>query len=143
MRHKALTAPISEHLRAKPAWGPVRELGSLPCPVVLVVDDSEPIRRSLKRALNKRGWAVLEAADPIEAAVLLMEADRIDVIVTDWEMPHGGGEAVIKGAGDTPVFIHSAASGFPLESLQRVQGVFQKPSTDFDHLDFRLREVLK
>lgn len=123
------------------AWSPVRELG-FPCPIVLVVDDSEIIRRTLKRILDAKGWAVLEAADPVEAAVLMMEAERIDVILSDWEMPHGGGAAVLRGAGDTPVLLHSGAPSFPLDAVQKARGIITKPA-DADELDFRLREVLQ
>lgn len=59
---------------------------------VLVIDDEPLIARSLARMLRGAGYAVLTAGSPVEAAPLYAQAD---VVVTDWDMPEGGGARVI------------------------------------------------
>ena len=57
-------------------------------PRVLVIDDDEPLRSVLCRALERVGYEALEAADGQAALeVLRLQEDRVDVIVTDIVMP--------------------------------------------------------
>jgi chemosensory pili system protein ChpA (sensor histidine kinase/response regulator) len=58
--------------------------------VALVVDDSLSVRKVLGRTLNRHGWATLEARDGVEALDRL-DFERVDVIVTDIEMPRMDG----------------------------------------------------
>jgi two-component system, cell cycle response regulator len=53
---------------------------------VLVVDDSEVTRAILARTLRAAGFAVIEAKDGLEGAVLALR-ERPSVVVTDLEMP--------------------------------------------------------
>ncbi len=56
--------------------------------VILVVDD-EPLLRCFVRAiLEDIGYAVKEAAN-VHDALVLLDADGIDVVLTDIEMPGG------------------------------------------------------
>jgi two-component system chemotaxis response regulator CheY len=52
---------------------------------VLIVDDSPSIRRRVRAALEAGGHAVLEAADGATALVLL-ELNRADLVITDMNM---------------------------------------------------------
>ena len=53
-------------------------------PRVLVIDDEEPLRSLLCRALERAGYDALEAADGRAALeVLRLQDGRVDVIVTD------------------------------------------------------------
>jgi CheY-like chemotaxis protein len=63
---------------------------------VLIVDDEPGIRRAFSRCLRALGWTVTEAEDPDAAASLY---GGVDVVLTDWDMPAGGGERVLREAG--------------------------------------------
>jgi DNA-binding NtrC family response regulator len=62
---------------------------------VLVVDDEDLVRNSVRRALASRGWDVEEARNGTEA---LAHAGRQDLaaLVCDLKMPDMRGEEVIK-----------------------------------------------
>ena len=68
-----------------------------PAPLVLVCDDTEPIRRLVRINLELAGFAVEEAADGHEAMARLIDPDlpRPAVIVLDSEMaPYDGWWAI-------------------------------------------------
>jgi DNA-binding NtrC family response regulator len=58
---------------------------------LLIVDDEEPIHRSLERTLRKEPYALLHAHDAAEAWLLLRQHPEIDLVVCDHYMPgtHG------------------------------------------------------
>jgi len=62
---------------------------------ILVVDDDEDVVRFLTRLLQRAGYTVLTAADPLQA---VMQADREapDLILTDITMPAGGGFSFLE-----------------------------------------------
>ena len=54
---------------------------------LLLVDDSELVRKGLRRVLqSKPGWEVCEASDG-ESAVEMFKAQSPDVIIMDFQMP--------------------------------------------------------
>ena len=55
---------------------------------ILSVDDSEPIRRFIKTAVDVLGFEFLEAIDG-QAALQLLEEEggKVDLILLDWNMP--------------------------------------------------------
>jgi CheY-like chemotaxis protein len=57
---------------------------------VLVVDDEPIVRRVSRRMLEHAGYEVHEAADVPEAIALLAERGRVDVVVSDLQMPADG-----------------------------------------------------
>jgi two-component system chemotaxis response regulator CheY len=61
---------------------------------ILVIDDEEPIRRLLTRALALEGHEVLEASDGREA-LRLHRAGPADLVITDILMPEQDGLEVI------------------------------------------------
>jgi len=66
---------------------------------VLLVDDHPVVRTGYRRLLEEAGdIAVLGEAATAEAAYALLQPDRPDVVVTDLEMPGGGGLALIRRA---------------------------------------------
>jgi len=62
---------------------------------VLIVDDEEGIRKSLRMILSYEGYEVLEAADSEEALSLLEEVARIDVVLLDVKLPGRSGLDVL------------------------------------------------
>ncbi len=63
---------------------------------VLVVDDEEHVRRSVRFALEAHGYTVLLAADGTDAlASFARNADRVAIVLTDLMMPYMDGVALI------------------------------------------------
>lgn len=68
---------------------------------VLVADDSEPVRLLLAAMLESLGYEVIEAQDGNEAYARAL-AERIQMVVSDWQMPGLDGLALcrkLRGAG--------------------------------------------
>ncbi|MCB0192794.1 MAG: ABC transporter substrate-binding protein [Anaerolineae bacterium] len=59
---------------------------------ILLVEDSNFVRRSARKGLNELGFKnVVEAEDGNDAIERLQQEDHIDVIVSDWNMPNKDG----------------------------------------------------
>ena len=78
---------------------------------ILIVDDDHLVARSVARILKREGFDVMIAIDPVEASAYYGVAD---VVVSDWEMPNGGGARVLKES-PIPVVIHSAVADLRAE----------------------------
>ena len=70
-------------------------------PVILVVDDEEPVRRVLLRLLQREGYAVLGAGSAEEARAILEEQD-IALVMTDMNMSGESGMGLVKWASGRP-----------------------------------------
>jgi two-component system chemotaxis response regulator CheY len=63
---------------------------------VLVVDDSGTMRKIVVRALNHVGFSdTVEAGDGAEA-LTVFQANQIDLVLTDWNMPNKSGLDLTK-----------------------------------------------
>jgi two-component system response regulator AtoC len=62
---------------------------------VLVVDDEDPLRRMLEILLRREGFTVLQA-DSGEAAIVVLEREDVDVVLSDVRMPGMGGLALVR-----------------------------------------------
>jgi two-component system chemotaxis response regulator CheY len=62
---------------------------------LLIVDDSTSLRTTLRLALTRAGYDVLEAADGVEALAVLGKAPKVHLIVCDLDMPHMDGLAFV------------------------------------------------
>jgi two-component system KDP operon response regulator KdpE len=60
---------------------------------VLVVDDEAPVRRTLERALGRKGHTVVVASSG-EAACSVLTAQTVDVILLDLRMPTMSGQTL-------------------------------------------------
>lgn len=85
-------------------------------PRVLIVDDDAPTRRALARLLRGEGWLADTAADPDEAINYLCErviaGDGPLVVLSDWDMPNGGGARVLAES-PVPVVIYTGNPDAP------------------------------
>ena len=77
--------------RATPAS--VRSIGGA---TILVVEDSDGLRKLAKRLLEHQGYSVLVAANAEEAVRLFAEHAAIDVLLTDVVMPGASGPELTK-----------------------------------------------
>lgn len=63
---------------------------------VLVVDDFSTMRRIIKNTLRQLGFENVVEADDGESAVRKLESERIDFIISDWNMPKMSGLELLK-----------------------------------------------
>jgi two-component system chemotaxis response regulator CheY len=64
--------------------------------VIITVDDSSTMRRIIKNTLNKIGFPnVLEAEHGLEGLEVLAK-NKVDLIITDWNMPEMDGLTFVK-----------------------------------------------
>lgn len=63
---------------------------------IITVDDSSTMRRIIKNTLMKIGFSnILEAGHGIEALEVLAK-NKVDLIITDWNMPEMDGLTFVK-----------------------------------------------
>lgn len=63
---------------------------------VLVVDDSSSIRTVLKATLTRGGFLAEEASDVTRAIMKIASLDKLDLVVTDLNMPGLSGVELIR-----------------------------------------------
>jgi DNA-binding response OmpR family regulator len=68
-----------------------------PAARILIVDDEAPIRMTLERLLQRRGYAVL-AADSGEQALALLDQHTFDLLILDLKLPGISGLDVAQRA---------------------------------------------
>jgi len=82
---------------------------------ILVVDDSDTIRRLTRASLQVHGYEMHEARDAA-AAIALAEEHAMDVFVVDFQMPGMNGIDLVRslrrmpGYEQTPIFVVSSQS---------------------------------
>jgi len=102
-------------------------------PRVLHADDVDVVRTFLSRGLVRLGYEVTSVGD-VGSALPLMAAGNFDVVITDHDMPGGGGLALVKALHDAQfagrIFVLSGA----LPAIDRaeylklgVDGIAAKP----------------
>ena len=63
---------------------------------ILIVDDSSSLRTVVKLALTRAGYEVLEAADGLEGLAQLDKVARVNLIVSDVNMPRMDGITFLR-----------------------------------------------
>lgn len=85
-----LYLPLTTALPAHSNTAPEADDSARGTETILVVEDEEPVRQTVRRALRHYGYKVLEAEDGIAAEALWREeSEKVDLILTDLVMPHG------------------------------------------------------
>ena len=102
--------------------------------VVLIVEDEPAVRTLARRMLERSGFHVLTAADGAEALVILdREGEKVQVVVSDLEMPRMGGLELfecLRGRGMRVPFI--LASGY--QSVSGLHEVSERWKEDLAQL---------
>jgi CheY-like chemotaxis protein len=97
--------------------------------IALVADDSSLVRDVIAQALRAHGLQVLLASDGEEALALLASHARVDIVVTDIDMPHLDGLALVRAlrgraaSKDLPVVAISMRGGEPERRAALAAGV--------------------
>jgi two-component system chemotaxis response regulator CheY len=97
---------------------------------VLVVDDSGTMRKIVVRALNHVGFTdTVEAGDGAEA-LSVFQANQIDLVLTDWNMPNKSGLDLTKDiralGSKVPIFMITTEA-----EKERVVEAIQSGVTDY------------
>jgi CheY-like chemotaxis protein len=70
-----------------------QEPRSFASPTILVVDDDPDIRSLTRTFLEHEGYHVYTSGDADRAAKIFRRAPKIDLLITDYSMPHRSGIA--------------------------------------------------
>lgn len=116
---------------------------------VLLVEDQDLVRKLAKRALQKKGYTVIEAENGRDAIPLFEQAqEQIDLLLTDVVMPHMNGNELYRKLNETkPGLKVLYMSGYAEEAiahhgvLDRNTNFIQKPFRPAD-LTGMIRKVL-
>lgn len=110
---------------------------------VLVVDDSSAIRGLLTIGLRANGLNVIGASNGKSALdILQKEANKIDLVITDFHMPEMNGDALCHnirndlGYRDLPIIFMSS-----IEEKEQILKMFRAGASDFIAKPFSLDEV--
>jgi DNA-binding NtrC family response regulator len=114
---------------------------------ILVVDDSAPTLEVLQRSLAAEGYQVLTASD-VATAVTLLDATKVDLVITDFKMPKVSGMDLVRHVRenfrDTEVMM---ITGYPsiegaVQAIKTgAEEYLSKPFTD-EELSSAVRRVL-
>jgi PAS domain S-box-containing protein len=128
-----LLIPVAQRAAEAPAakTGPA---GPAAPATVLVVDDEAIVRHSLRRALTKFGYRVLEAGDGPSALAELQSADPpVSLVILDLVLPGGGAGILELLRAIRPDLKVIVSSGYSPEAatvkdlVRRVEGFLPKP----------------
>lgn len=85
---------------------------------IMIVDDSATMRMSLKASLEMSGFKVETADDGVQALTSLKRMGKVDLIITDINMPNMGGLEFIKTVRGLPGFRFLPILALTTESQQ-------------------------
>ena len=113
---------------------------------ILVVEDDDQLRRSVKRILEAAGYQIVTAADGLEALEALRQTTGVRLVFSDLVMPRLGGRALYDAArreGHTTPFLFASGYSDPdrAASLDPSVPLLHKPWTEEDLLG-RIRAIL-
>ena len=115
---------------------------------ILFVDDEEVIRKALSRELKLEGYSVTPAANGNEA-IMLLENNSYDIVITDLMMPDTDGLAVLRAAKQlAPITSVIILTGYgdlrtAITALRLGADDFTLKPCDIEELLFRIRRCLK
>lgn len=113
---------------------------------ILSVDDSASIRQMVAFTLNSAGYDVIEAADGQEG-LEMAQAQEVDLVLTDQNMPHMDGLTLIKSLrglptySKVPILMLTTESGDAIKAQGRAAGATGWLVKPFDPQ--KLLEVVK
>lgn len=115
---------------------------------ILVVEDDRNQRKLIEAALTRSGYRVQTAEDGNQA-LLLMDSEQIDLVITDIMMPNMDGfeltEAVRGARMNIPILVITAREGFPDKERGFELGVddYMVKPIDIGELVLRVKALLR
>jgi len=107
---------------------------------VLVVDDEQSLRKVLAATLSREGYQV-EVAEDGEEALIVLERDGADVIVTDLVMPKMDGlsllRRVVQKHPDVPVIVVTAHGKIDSAVEAMKAGAFDFVTKPFENAELK------
>ncbi|HQO67008.1 MAG TPA: response regulator [Spirochaetales bacterium] len=108
---------------------------------ILIVEDEDAIRLTLRDFLRKKGFDALVASDGVGAIKILLDSN-VDLMLTDYRMDLLGGDYWIKFLKKyCPELKVIITSGFLRPDFEIPYEVIYKPF-DYSALEKRVREIL-
>lgn len=105
----------------------------------LIVDDDDIVLKTTARRLKKY-WDIITAPGVLEA-IERMRAGDVAVILTDWNMPYGGGEAVCHEARALGIPVVCRSGGGRQKGMELANSFIPKPC-DLELIDRALCEAI-
>jgi DNA-binding NtrC family response regulator len=99
---------------------------------ILIVEDEALIRSSLKRLLERHGYAISEAGSVADACERY-SLDEFDLVISDVRLPGEPGTSLIEKAKPTPVLIMTSFGSMKAAVEAMKQGAVDYISKPFDH----------
>jgi diguanylate cyclase (GGDEF)-like protein len=115
---------------------------------ILIVDDEQDIRSSLKDFLKENQFNVFTAENG-QVALEIIEKENIDVVMSDLVMPRMDGIALTRAVHemgfDTPIIIMTAYASIEnaVESIKAGAAEFVSKPFNFNHTLFIIKKVLE
>ncbi|MGQ9720139.1 MAG: response regulator [Candidatus Jordarchaeum sp.] len=69
---------------------------------ILIVDDFATMRKIIRNILRQRGFTKIVEADDGTTALSILRKEKIDLIISDWNMPQMPGIELLKTVRTTP-----------------------------------------
>lgn len=99
---------------------------------ILIVEDEEVIRTSLRKLLERNGFLVSEATS-VKAAQEAFNLNSFDLVISDLRLPGSAGTDLIKASGTVPVIIMTSYASLRSAVETMRQGAVDYISKPFDH----------
>lgn len=116
---------------------------------ILVVDDEDILRKTLKTYLEDEGYAVVTASNG-EEAVSVVKNGQVDIMIVDMHLPDMGGEELImrskRISGSIRYIVHTGDSNYTLPPALVEVGlspgnILYKPIIDLNMLNAMIRDI--
>ncbi|MGB0360767.1 MAG: sigma-54-dependent transcriptional regulator [Endozoicomonas sp.] len=108
---------------------------------VLIVEDEEIIRSSLRRLLERHDYNVTETGSVYEAEDYLNKDNSYDLIISDLRLPGRPGTEMINLAGSIPVLIMTSYASLNSAVSSMKQGAVDYIAKPFDHAEMLERVI--
>lgn len=101
-------------------------------PDILIVEDEDVIRKSLRRLLERNEYSVSEAGS-VAAATEQFDFNQFSLIISDLRLPGAPGTDLISPAGSTPVLIMTSYASLRSAVDSMKMGAVDYIAKPFDH----------
>lgn len=111
---------------------------------ILFIDDEEDLRTLYRKIFEEEGYGVLLAKDGTEGLEII-EKTKVDIVITDLQMPDKGGLEVIRRIlvkrKKCPIIIYTGYSQHKTSFISLADAYLIK-SGDFEELKLKIQELI-